>query len=77
MTIAIDNPKLRAIRSILSMPRVVFFVGNKTKISRYPGINSIKGSPRIILTASLRLNRITGTISKLQRIQAKTSIGYR
>jgi len=31
-TTAIDRPKLRAIRSILSMPYSVFFMGNNTKI---------------------------------------------
>jgi hypothetical protein len=71
-----DNPKLSAIRSMVSIPCVDFFAGNNTKMSIYPGMKSIAGNPRMIRIVSLISNKMTGTNSKLHTILSMTSIGY-
>ncbi len=74
-TIAIDNPKLRTIRSNVSMPRSVFRAGNKEKTRTYPGMNRRTGSPRMRRKVELILRKIDGTRSRLARKQSRISNG--
>ena len=70
---AIERPKLRAMRSILSMPLVDFLVGNRVKISKYPGMKRIKGKPKIIRRVLSRLKRAIGISIRLQSTQMSIS----
>lgn len=75
-TIAIDRPKLSAIRSITSIPRSVFFAGNKVKIKTYPGMNKRNGNPRSVRTVVSMESNAIGSNMILQRIQNRISRGY-
>jgi len=75
-TIAMERPKLSAMRSITSIPRSVFFAGNKAKIKMYPGMNKRNGKPRSVRTVvSIESNAI-GSNAMLQRVQSRISRGY-
>ena len=71
-----DRPKLSAIRSIPSIPRSVFFEGNKAKIKRYPGMNKMNGNPRSVRTVVSIESNVIGSNAVLQRIQSRISTGY-
>jgi len=51
-------------------------VGNNAKMRIYPGINRMKGNPRIILKLLAMSSSATGSNIRLQRIQMIISIGY-
>lgn len=70
-----DNPKLSASRSSVSIPRSVFFAGNNAKTSMYPGMNSMNGSPSMRRMVGCMLNRTRGTNSRLNKRQIMISIG--
>ena len=70
-----DNPKLSAIRSSVSMPLSVFFAGNNAKTRMYPGMNSMNGSPSMSLSVGCMLNRTSGTSSRLTIRQRMMSSG--
>lgn len=75
-TIAMDKPKLSAMRSIPSIPRSVFFAGNKAKIKMYPGMNKMKGKPSSVRTIVSMENNEIGSNTVLQSIQNRISSGY-
>ena len=69
------NPKLSATRSI---PSRSSFRGNKVAIKEYPGRNSTKGRPRIILSGEISLRggmRTKGMHIIVKKITSARSFG--
>lgn len=72
-TIAIESPRLSA---ILSMVSIVFFVGNSAKMSMYPGIKRMNGSPKIMRIVFSISIKTTGSKIMLHIMQMMISAGY-
>ena len=75
-TIAIDRPKLRAIRSMTSIPLSVFLVGNKVKIRMYPGMKRTNGKPKITRMIPSTSSNDIGMSIRLHNMHSIMSIGY-
>ena len=73
---AMDSPKLSAIRSSVSIPRSVFRAGNNAKTRMYPGMNRMKGNPRSVRAVVSIESKEIGSNAILQSIQTRISSGY-
>jgi hypothetical protein len=75
-TIAIEKPKLNPILSNPFILLLSFFIGKRMKMSIYPGIKRMKGSPIIMRNISSMFRKTIGSKIILQRINRIMSIGY-
>ena len=73
-TIARERAKLSAIRSIVSIPVLVFLSGKRAKLSRYPGMNKRKGKPKMIRTVPSISVKVIGNRIMLHSRQMRTSV---
>jgi len=75
-TIAMETPKLNAIRSVSSMPFSVFLEGKSAKMVRYPGMKRIIGKLIMIRKISFILRRIRKSPMILQMKHRIIVFGY-
>ena len=75
-TIAIERPKLRAIRSMTSIPLSVFFAGNKVKIKMYPGMKRTNGKPKTTRIKPSIFSNVIGKSIRLHSMHKMISAGY-
>ena len=71
-----ERAKLNAIRSIPSIPFMVFFVGNNAERRTYPGMKRRKGNPTSILSMPFIEFNAIGSKTIPQSMQRIMSIGY-
>lgn len=71
-----EQPKLRASRSVSSMPLFVFFEGKRAKTVKYPGIKRIIGRLMMMRTTLFWLRRMRRSPMMLQIKLTMIVFGY-